>query len=384
MNLKKIGEFIAQNRKAKKLTQEQLAEKLGVTNKTVSRWENGNYMPDMSLLKLLSEELGITINELLSGERITEEKVIEKTETSIINTINYTERRLEKEHKKISIGIMIIGIIISISALTIFETESSWSSIYSIIGIIIFITGLAREIKYRRILISSILFIAILGLFYGIDYVGVKVNNRPPIYRHITHTRLEQLTKIGYYTLFYNVYRINPNTPNEYYIVDEEKQYNIDTVPISPFNRNKSGIDNIIKYENKYVGNNSNVGNLLYNLPLSEYEFVFEIDTKDLGITIDYHTTDWYNNEQLYIQKCLIYNSVSIFALIDNVKYIQYNFSGSSYKITRNQVENYYPNYVKIKENSINKTNFNLYLEEKMNDYHFIQKQYQQMFEKGI
>ena len=284
----------------------------------------------------------------------------------------------------INYGIMIIGIIISISALTIFETESSWSSIYSIIGIIIFITGLAREIKYRRILISSILFIAILGLFYGIDYVGVKVNNRPPIYRHITHTRLEQLTKIGYYTLFYNVYRINPNTPNEYYIVDEEKQYNIDTVPISPFNRNKSGIDNIIKYENKYVGNNSNVGNLLYNLPLSEYEFVFEIDTKDLGITIDYHTTDWYNNEQLYIQKCLIYNSVSIFALIDNVKYIQYNFSGSSYKITRNQVENYYPNYVKIKENSINKTNFNLYLEEKMNDYHFIQKQYQQMFEKGI
>ena len=53
----KIGKFIAALRKEKCLTQEQLGEKLGVTNKTISRWENGNYMPDVEMLSLLSKEL---------------------------------------------------------------------------------------------------------------------------------------------------------------------------------------------------------------------------------------------------------------------------------------------------------------------------------------
>ena len=70
MNTKKIGAFIAMNRKKKGYTQEQLAEKLGVTNKTISRWENGHYMPDLSLLEPLSKELDITLNELLAGEEI--------------------------------------------------------------------------------------------------------------------------------------------------------------------------------------------------------------------------------------------------------------------------------------------------------------------------
>ena len=147
MDLDKIGKFIALNRKNKGLTQEQLAEKLGVTNKTVSRWETGKYMPDLSLLKPLSEELGITLNELLSGEKIEEEKIVENTERNILNTIDYSSKKVENEHKKISIILMILGAIISISALTIFNKESSWGSIYSIIGIIIFVIGLVRNLK---------------------------------------------------------------------------------------------------------------------------------------------------------------------------------------------------------------------------------------------
>ena len=66
----KIGKFIATLRKEKDLTQEQLGEKLGVTNKTISRWENGNYMPDIEMLSLLSKEFDVSINELISGERL--------------------------------------------------------------------------------------------------------------------------------------------------------------------------------------------------------------------------------------------------------------------------------------------------------------------------
>ena len=65
MNQIKIGKFIAALRKEKGMTQEQLGEKLGVTNKTVSRWENGNYMPDVEMLSLLSEEFSVSTNELM-------------------------------------------------------------------------------------------------------------------------------------------------------------------------------------------------------------------------------------------------------------------------------------------------------------------------------
>ena len=384
MDLDKIGKFIALNRKNKGLTQEQLAEKLGVTNKTVSRWETGKYMPDLSLLKPLSEELGITLNELLSGEKIEEQKIVENTEKNIINTIDYSSKKVENEHKKISIILMILGAIISISALTILSKESSWCSIYSIIGIIIFVIGLVRNFKkfkkIPKIAIGVILFIGIFGIFYIADYLGVKTNNRPPIYNYKIETTFRETKEIAYYSLFYNVYRINADTTNEYYVIDEKKEYNFDTIPITPFNRNKSGIDNILKYQNKYVGDNSNTGNLISNLPLSEYGYVFEIDSNNLGLTIDYHITDWYINDEMYVERALVYNSVSLFSLIDNLQYVTYNFTGNSYTIKREKVQEIYPNYSKINENDINKDNFNIYLENKMTDDEFIKDIFNKFF----
>ena len=384
MDLDKIGKFIALNRKNKGLTQEQLAEKLGVTNKTISRWETGKYMPDLSLLKPLSEELGITLNELLSGEKIKEEKIVENTERNILNTIDYSSKKVENEHKKISIILMILGAIISISALTIFNKESSWCSIYSIIGIIIFVIGLVRNLKkfkkIQKIGIGIVLFIGIFGIFYIADYLGVKTNNRPPIYNYEIETTFRETKEIAYYSLFYNVYRINADTTNEYYVIDEKKEYNFDTMPITPFNRNKSGIDNILKYQNKYVGNNSNTGNLISNLPLSEYGYVFEIDSNNLGLTIDYHITDWYINDEMYVERALVYNSVALFSLIDNLQYITFNFTGNSYTIKREKVQELYPNYSNINENGINKDNFNIYLENKMNDDVFIKNIFNKLF----
>lgn len=384
MDLDKIGKFIALNRKNKGLTQEQLAEKLGVTNKTISRWETGKYMPDLSLLKPLSEELGITLNELLSGEKIKEEKIVENTERNILNTIDYSSKKVENEHKKISIILMILGAIISISALTIFNKESSWCSIYSIIGIIIFVIGLVRNLKkfkkIQKIGIGIVLFIGIFGIFYIADYLGVKTNNRPPIYNYEIETTFRETKEIAYYSLFYNVYRINADTTNEYYVIDERKEYNFDTMPITPFNRNKSGIDNILKYQNKYVGNNSNTGNLISNLPLSEYGYVFEIDSNNLGLTIDYHITDWYINDEMYVERALVYNSVALFSLIDNLQYITFNFTGNSYTIKREKVQELYPNYSNINENGINKDNFNIYLENKMNDDVFIKNIFNNLF----
>lgn len=340
MDTKKIGAFIAMNRKKKGYTQEQLAEKLGVTNKTISRWENGHYMPDLSLLEPLSKELDITLNELLAGEEIVKEEAMEYSEQNLIQTIDYTDKKIKDEHKKISLFIIGLGIFTSLCAFTVFPSESSWGSIYSMIGLFLFVVGIFRELKFTSLLkkglVSTILFALLLGIFFIFAYVSVNQFKQPPIYRLTTTTVFSEdgNKMIEYQNPFYNVFRINADTPNEYYRIDDKKQYTINTVPTSPFNMDKSSFEQLQHYKSQY-GNNSNTSHLLNALPLSEYGYVFEIDSKGCGLIVDYHCTDWYNNENLYIHKALVYNSVSLFKLIDNLEYITFNFSGSSYTITR-------------------------------------------------
>ena len=78
MNQAGIGKFIAKRRKEKKLTQAQLAEKLNITDRAVSKWETGKSMPDSYIMLALCEILGITVNELLSGEEIDMERYEKK------------------------------------------------------------------------------------------------------------------------------------------------------------------------------------------------------------------------------------------------------------------------------------------------------------------
>ena len=383
MDTIKIGKFIAEKRKEKKLTQESLAEKLGVTSKTISRWENGNYMPDISLLKPLSEELDVTLNDLLSGEKVDKEQYQEKLEENIISTIDYTNKKVYEKNRLIAEILIFFGLGIIFTAFTIFPSESSWGSIYSVFGLIISLIGFAKLNKkksyIKRLFLNFGYFALGLIILLGIDYANVRLNKVAPRFSYLIETNDAMII---YKAPLCNVYRINRNTKNEYYIVDTKKSYTEETVPITPFNRDKSGIDNIIKFKNGYVGDNSNDSHLIDSLPLSEYGYVFEIDSENLGLIIDYHITDWYINENQYLEKCLLYNTVSIFSLIDNVQDITFNFSGNSYKVNRNQVENLYPNFNDIVSNEINKENFNKYLEQKMNDNEFIKSIFDTIFTK--
>ena len=381
MDIIKIGKFIAEKRKEKKLTQEGLAEKLGVTSKTISRWENGNYMPDISLLKPLSEELGITLNDLISGEKVDKEHYQEKLEENIISTIDYTSKKVYEKNKVIAEILMFFGLGLAFIAFTIFPSESSWGAIYSVVGTVISLIGFSKLNKkksyIKRLLLNLAYFIVIMTILIGIDYANVRINNVAPRFSYLIETNENMII---YKAPLCNVYRINRNTKNEYYIVDTKKSYTEETVPVTPFNRKKAGIDNIIKFKDQYVGNNSNDSHLIDNLPLSEYGYVFEIDSKNLGLTIDYHITDWYINENQYLEKCLLYNTLSIFSLIDNVQDITFNFSGNSYKVNRKQAQELYPNYNDIRNNEINKDNFNKYLENKMNDNEFVKIIFNKIF----
>lgn len=100
MNQEKIGKFIAEIRKEKKLTQEDLATKLGITKNAVSKWERGISMMDMSLLIPVCDILEVSITELLNGERIEKESLKEQTENAIKNTLDYTDKKIRKSRVK--------------------------------------------------------------------------------------------------------------------------------------------------------------------------------------------------------------------------------------------------------------------------------------------
>ena len=101
----KIGEFIKDLRKEKNLTQGELAERLSVSPKTVSKWECGVGAPDVSIMVELCKELGVTVNELLSGERIENENYIAKAEENFISVLEDG-----KKNKKNTKALVIIGI----------------------------------------------------------------------------------------------------------------------------------------------------------------------------------------------------------------------------------------------------------------------------------
>jgi len=105
----KIGKFIAKSRKDSKLTQSDLADKLGVTEKSISNWENGRNMPDLSLFNPICNILNITINELMSGEKLPQEDYQKKLEENIINVM-VDEKR--KSHKKRRILILLTSLIL--------------------------------------------------------------------------------------------------------------------------------------------------------------------------------------------------------------------------------------------------------------------------------
>ncbi len=109
MDMARIGQFLSELRKEQNLTQAQLGEKIGVTNETVSRWETGTYLPPVESLQLLSELYHVSINEILSGERLSDTKYRDKAEENIKSAlsesaftlqekITFFQRKWKKEH----------------------------------------------------------------------------------------------------------------------------------------------------------------------------------------------------------------------------------------------------------------------------------------------
>lgn len=115
MKTNNIGGFIQQLRKEKNMTQKELAEIIGMSDKTISKWESGNSLPDTSVLVSLCKALDISVNELLSCERISPEDYSKKAEENIMTLMKENE-----ENKKVDLLAKIIGIILLVVGIFLF------------------------------------------------------------------------------------------------------------------------------------------------------------------------------------------------------------------------------------------------------------------------
>ncbi len=231
MNQEKIGKFIAECRKKKNLTQQELAEKLSVSDRTVGNWENGRNMPDLSLFKPLCNELDISLNDLMSGEKIQKKEYQEKLEENIINTIDYTNKKIENRNNFIGLILIVFGILISISAVAIFPSESSWGSIYSVFGVIISLIGvskLTRKLTYwKRLTCNFGYFLIFLLALVIIDYIGVVNIHQAPRFSLV---KVSGENAMYYDTPFYDVVRCNVNKDNETFKVMKNQKYDRDSI----------------------------------------------------------------------------------------------------------------------------------------------------------
>lgn len=173
MDQVKIGNFIKECRKELGITQYELADKLNVSFKTISKWECGKGLPDVSLLLPLCNELKISVNELLSGERLLNEEYKEKAEDNLIDII---KKEREENKKKIMIEVL-IGIPCIVSMLSLF-----------------IMAGLLNIEDYQRIIMLVIGFICVFC-----SVIGLSILDRNIGYYECKHCKERFIPTFGCY-----------------------------------------------------------------------------------------------------------------------------------------------------------------------------------------
>ena len=173
----KIGTFLKLLRKEKNLTQEQLAERLGVSNRTVSRWENGNNMPDISLLSEIAEFYDVSIPELIYGERKSEnmrEEAKEVAET-MSDYAKAEKETLVKSIRNMSlIGLIALIIYMVLGRTSVYDRNNLFRYVYGISEVLIYVTVLMFPL-YTTGLLSKIRIRTTNSKFKNIPVPAIKI-----------------------------------------------------------------------------------------------------------------------------------------------------------------------------------------------------------------
>lgn len=152
MNPESIGAFIAECRKQKHMTQEELAQLLGVSNKSISRWENGRTMPDLSLYQPLCQALGVQVSELLEGKHLVDEEKLKQAERTAMAVLI---SKSQLENMAILTEILILAGILTAITMTGFLADTPVQKILTlVVGCFVWGTGLVLRVKIRRALLQ--------------------------------------------------------------------------------------------------------------------------------------------------------------------------------------------------------------------------------------
>ena len=154
MNQIAIGNFIGKKRKELNLTQAQLAEKLGVSNKTVSKWENGKCMPDYGVIQPLCTELGVTVSELMDGEEQAQDSIRAYDDEQVLDLIKRTQALESQRETLVGIILIVMGMALGAMSFTLGGSDvkdffsglmmglSCWSML---VGIFVAVRSIAKR-----------------------------------------------------------------------------------------------------------------------------------------------------------------------------------------------------------------------------------------------
>lgn len=214
----KIGSFLKELRKEKGLTQGRLAEHLNVSDRSISRWETGSTMPDISILVELAEFYEVDIKEIIDGERKSE-TMKEEMKDTLVKVAEYAkeDKKMQQDKMRKMIGGILMGFggFLIVSAMLIFPSDSSWGAIYSILGAVVLSTGLYQIIcknKYKILLSIGCFALLVVGLLVG-DYLGVIIGHQVPRFAYEKEWSEDTIT---YKAPFYKVIRHHYDTEKEY------------------------------------------------------------------------------------------------------------------------------------------------------------------------
>lgn len=135
MDSEKTGAFIAKTRGELRLTQKELADRIGVTDKAVSKWETGRGFPDVGVLEILAKELGVSVTELMNGERFDPydpEKAVSQTDSAVMATLRYVH---QMSRKTIGVIVIITGTCLCLAPLVMAGAGASF--LISVLGIFV-------------------------------------------------------------------------------------------------------------------------------------------------------------------------------------------------------------------------------------------------------
>lgn len=317
MNQSKIGNFIAELRKEKAMTQSDLASKMSVSVNAVSKWERGLSMPDVSLLRPLSEELGITINELLCGEKILVEELTTKTDETILQTIEYKD----KEKKK--------ALLQTIAWLLFFFLLIGGLNVWNL-----FIRGTKETFVSYHVKESN-----------GTISIFGNLLNKEKVYNHVSVTTENGTMKIMPFSSYQSIFNKNNSFNLNYSLKGIEKVYFLNELVWQDEKVISKLANQLYEVKNPYIGNmpaNGKIASLLEIQPTLG-NFKTSLITSQKPYEWNFLFEKQYSKEDsIYLNKMMNQYAVLLLALTDNLDVVKWTWSDgittSENSVTTDQV----------------------------------------------